>query len=207
MATDLVTEAQALAWINDSSIMSGDPVFDATIDAASDAIMGVLGYNPVQQEYTDVASGWGSYDLPLKYRNITACSAIAVVSPPCIGFGAYGLPPSPPTPMDPTQVTFGTFPQDMILRWTYGKWPKGPQGFKNIAYTVTAGWASLPPAIMTATLMTIKALWYGAMADQNATGEQYSGVMSQQFRAGGPGSVPPQARLILDRYTLPTFPS
>ncbi len=83
----------------------------------------------------------------------------------------------------------------VYLRWRYF-----PKGYRNVQVVYTAGFDQLPTPIKLATLMTAKAMWSGRLADQNATGESFAGVMSQQFWGTGPGSIPPQAANLLNPY-------
>jgi hypothetical protein len=80
-----------------------------------------------------------------------------------------------------------------------------PRGQANVIVTYTAGLAAIPEDVQQAVLYTAKAIWDARRTDMNLSSESYAGIGSGGFWQDGPGSVPPQAKVLLDDYKAVFF--
>jgi hypothetical protein len=187
LVPSIITADEAKIWLGSPPI-DNDAAFTNTVNAANSAVTAVLQWDPTSQLRTEYYSGRGGPALTPNAAPITGLTSISIF----LGVNSAALP------VDVTQC--------IIDRWQI-IWRGGafPVGQKNITLVYTAGYlptSAEMQAIRQATFQTMKAMWVGRGADQNASSESFPGVLSQGFWAGGPGQVPPQARALLSPYCL-----
>lgn len=181
MAIIAINDAQA--WVGPSVDDAG--VFEGCVNAANAAVIGFLCYDPESQLWAERLNGNWSSILPVNHAPITALTSVEQL-----------LTPGNWLTLDITQLDFD--PHSII---SYGC--RFARGVRNLRATYTAGYLPTDPqwqAMQQAGYMTCSAMWSGRQVDQNATGENFSGVLSQQFWPTGPGAIPPQARSLLQPY-------
>lgn len=209
--TDLITLAQAQAFVQDSSSASQDWV-QTCLDAASQAVIDFIGVDPSTQTRTERYSGANTGFLFPKARGLSApisgVTSITInpaMTSPCGGWWAGTA--NTPFVVDMSNVSFDD--DSIYFTNTY----VFPRGKKNMTVTYTAGYAltataglqTLPSSISQAVLYTVKAFYTTLGKEMNASSESYSGVMSQSFAGGGPGGLPPGAQMMLARYQVKMF--
>ena len=187
LVPSIITADEASVWLGSPTVDS-DAAFTNTVNAANAAVTAVLQWDPTSQLRTEYYSGRGTGVLTPNASSITGITSISIYQ----GTNANALP------VDVTQC--------IIDRWQI-IWRGGsfPVGLKNVTLVYTAGYladSAEMQAIRQAAFQTMKAMWTGRGADQNASSESFPGVLSQGFWAGGPGQVPPQARALLAPYAL-----
>ncbi len=191
MAQPLLTTQQAIVAL-DLTAPTGAQMqqINTLIGVVSDAVADLVGYDLQSSTGTEVYSGNNSDLLTPLRVPITAVASITIRSQ---SFG-FVPAPMPQQPVDPGRYAF----DDRSIYRTDGiRWPLGR---KNITITYTGGFASVPNPVMQAASMWLKGMWLGLAADQNASSESYTGVLSQAFWQTGPGAIPPQARSLLAPY-------
>jgi hypothetical protein len=179
----IVTQDAATAWLDLDGSEPAEWVSNA-VDAGNQAFLDWLGWDPRSFQVTETVSGTGGRSLILTRKKITAVTSVC------------WLLPGNPTPQ-PLDVTFISADPKVALITAPKPFVRGTNNFQ---VTYTAGYATLPSAITQGILYTIKAILDASGVDFNATGESFSGVLSQQFNAQGPGVVPPAAQTISQRY-------
>ena len=178
----ILSLSQVEGWLN----LEGDEVpdiVDAAVQAASDAVIDWLCWDPRINPYTELLDGNGATTLPVSYAPITAVTAVASVYPGC-----------PPVPFDLTQVSW--HPTHALIYSSAGF----GSGDANIQVSYTAGLATLPNSILQGVRYTIKSMLDGSGVDFSATGESYAGVLTQNWQPGGPATVPIAAQTLMRRY-------
>jgi hypothetical protein len=180
--TLILTQTDVSGWLNLDGTEDPDQV-TAAIETATDAVIDELGWDPRQQVYTEIRDSVGSTTLVVGNQLITGVSAINLM-----------YPGQPPVPFDIQGVTWD--PKAPII-YNLCRFPRGRQ-LVQVIYT--AGYPTLPNPILQATRYTIKAMLDGSGVDFNATGESYSGVLSQTFWQQGPATCPPSAVRLLRFY-------
>jgi hypothetical protein len=175
---DLVSlaEVKAVLQITDTA---NDAALNFAISAASNAALRFMGWDPRLRTVTEYFDGNNRNFLALNQTPIRNISSL-VVDATC-------------QPLDPSQFYW----DDYSVYLTCGAFWRAS---KNVQVTYTGGYDPLPAEIGLAVIQITTAMWTGIQADQNATGESYAGVMSQQFWGSGPGSIPPQAKSLLMPY-------
>jgi hypothetical protein len=181
----IITLAQAQSWLQLDGTESED-VVDAAVQAATDAVIDWLQWDPRLLGRVEQLDGTCGYELPVNYAPITAVSAINLINPA----------PCPPCPMDMTTVSWD--PVRPLIFSSCGF----PGGIANVQVYYTAGYAQLPSPITQGVLYTISAMIAGSGVDFNATGEAFAGVIAQNWQPGGPATVPLAAQTLLRRYRI-----
>ncbi len=208
--TDLVTLAQAQAFVQDSTSAS-QPWVQACLDAASQAVMDFIGCDPTTQTRTVTMSGANTNmlmphasGLASPISGVTSITVNPALSAP--GNQYWGLGIAPPTPTI-INVAYVQFTDGEIFLANGQKFPRGNKNITLVytsgyALTTTAGLQTLPNSIVQAVLYTTKAFFTAMGKELNATSESYSGVLSQGFGPNGPGALPMAAQQLLNRYQI-----
>jgi hypothetical protein len=187
-AADFISLADAKAFMGITGT-SGDPLLSSFIAAATAAIIAVLGWDPNQQQTTELSDGYGRSELVVRRGCVvngqSAISAVSQIA--CVNADGSLVP------YDLTSL----YIDDPIVGLRLYRFPMGR---RNISITYTSGFSPIPQDLWLAEQMTVKAMWVGKNVDQHVTGEEYDGVIAAQFWQTGPGSVPPQARSLLAPY-------
>ncbi len=155
----------------------------AAVDAASDAVLDWLQWDPRSQTVTDLYDGTGGNSLPVLGYPITAVSAISYLYPGC-------------APQADPMTSISWSPKDPMIYNGCGF----PYGTDNVQVTFTRGFATLPNSILQGVRYTIKSMIDGSGVDFNATGESYPGVIAQTWQPGGPATVPVAAQTLMRRF-------
>jgi hypothetical protein len=209
--TDLVTLAQAQAFVQDSTTASQAWV-QACLDAASAAVIDYIGVDPSTQTRTELYSGNNTGFLYPKasgksapLSGVTSITINPAMTSPTGGWWAGTN--NTPFVVDMSNVAFDDTSIYFTNTYIF------PRGKKNItvvytagyALTATAGLLTLPSSISQAVLYTTKAFFTAMGKEMNASSESYSGVMAQSFSGGGPGGLPPAAAMLLKPYQKKMF--
>jgi hypothetical protein len=194
---DLVTVAAAQLFLGDAEA-ADTGLLQSIVDAASNAVIDFLGWNPALQTVTEVLSGQGTPFLYPTQTPITAVNSVSLIagltgfgvsrSYP-LGAGLVGL--NAPIPINMEAISFD---QKRIYTTTGMRFPFGEE---NILVNLTGGFATIPPAIAQATLIAVKGMFQAIDVDPNVSGEAYTGVLSRQFWPTGAGALPPAACSLL----------
>ena len=178
----IVTVDAAGAWMQlpdpDSDILLEQAVIAGNAAAAS-----FLGWDPRSMETIETVDSIGGNSIIVSRKKITAVNSVQVVIPGCA-----------PVVLNPTFITFDA--RVAVIRYV----PRLPRGSQILRVDYVAGYATLPSDLVQGILWTIKAHYDASGVDQNATGESFSGVLSQTFHAAGAGYVPPAAQSVFSRY-------
>jgi hypothetical protein len=191
----LVSTADALSYLGLAD-SGNDFVFNLVVNAASDAVLQALNGDPRSMQVTELHDGNGSNAMGMNRFPITAVASVQINTSDWLQNGDWPYDNSAQTTAYSIPIA-NLYASDYVIYWNAGKFPRGS---KNIAFTYTAGYTTLPSQILMATMFTIKAMWNAVLVDPNATSESYAGVLSQGFWSTGPGSVPPQAINLLTPF-------
>lgn len=212
--SDLATLAQAQAFVQDSTTAS-EAWVQTCLDAASQAVIDFLGVDPTTQTRTELLSGPNtSFLYPRacgKPAPISGVTSITVNPALCtISGGWWGMDDLVPFQVITVDMTTVAFDDCMIYLKSGRKFPRGHRNITLVytsgyALTETAGLTTMPSAITQAVLYTTKGFFTALGKELNATGESYSGVLSQAFFKDGAGALPPAAQALLGRYQVKMF--
>ncbi|HYA07492.1 MAG TPA: hypothetical protein VEF90_16525 [Xanthobacteraceae bacterium] len=133
---DLVTQAQALAWLGQTSDPSG--IIAALISSVSTQIQNFIGYQIASANYTRTFNGTGGKKLLLPDRPVTAVASLTIdtISIPAASPPSWGY-------------LFDT--KFLYLYEHHGHWGLSPgfvsgftRGVQNVVVSYTAGYAAVP---------------------------------------------------------------
>jgi hypothetical protein len=173
----LVSTDDAKAFLKFRNGVDDEALFTVAYTAGTQAVIDFLEWDPNLQATTEIVDGYGAPSVALKRAPVTVVSAVKVSG---AAIALTGL------------VTQGR----MLLRRD-GIFPLGKA---SVEVTYTAGYNPLPDPITLGTKMAIKALWTAPGFELNFASHSIAGVESASFIAGGPGSLPPGARALLQPY-------
>lgn len=180
---DFVALETAKAWLGIADT-SSDALLGVVIPSVTQAMLDYMDRDPRETTVTERHDGTNNDTLVVNQYPVSAVSAITVDD----------------TPLDATQLARVMF-DGRFIYWRGGFFPRGP---KNISISLTGGIPAADTAALAALQMaalhTLKAMWSARRMEQNATGESFSGVLSQSFWATGPGAVPPAAKTLMANY-------
>ena len=140
---DLVTLAQALAWLGQTADTNN--IIAGLVSSVSTQIQNFVGYQLASANYTRSFNGTGTQRLSLPDRPVTAVASLTIdtISIPA----ASGLTPG------------YVFDSKFLYLRGYNRWPRGfdivgtfQRGFQNVAVAYTAGYATIPFDIQQACL-------------------------------------------------------
>lgn len=180
-ASALISADEAQAWLGAANPVDADTLA-LVVDAANQAVIDTLLWDPSSQDYAETYDGLGGAALVLRQAPVTAVASVMLTPPG-----------GPAVPLDPSAYVF----DDNQVIWLQGRFARGP---RNVRVAYTAGWDPLPSTIKQACFYVLKAMLVTPGLDANATGESYAGVSSASWQPQGPGAVPNQARALLARY-------
>lgn len=152
--------------------------FDASVDSAdlmemaqlagNRQIRNFLGWDPVMQEVTDILSGYNAPGIMLRRGAVKSITKVVI--------GDVDIPLS--------SFAF----QDRMLFYRTGVFPRA---IMNVAVTYKSGYQPLPPDLVSATNIAIKAVWGAFRLDPNFASHSIAGVESAVIQADGAGALPP----------------
>ena len=165
---------------------NSDALLNTLLAPASNQVISFLGYDPTSQTYSlEPYDGNGATFLYLRNRPITAVAAL------------YITWISPVTPIPAVQSPLGT---------DSGFWFDSKainlRGYKfdairnSVFVTYTAGYASIPDDIITASNIAVQALYSAGSLDPTVQGESVPGAYQATYKQDA-GSLPLSAQLLL----------
>jgi hypothetical protein len=177
----LVTLAAAKDWLG---VIDGneDQRILGLIEAASVAVEGYCGHALTSGTVTETLIGWGGPVLFVTRPPVTSITSVVLLD------GGTTVP---------CEIDRGH-----IRRTDRSIFVSG----ERYSATYVGGFTTVPADVQLATKMTIQAMRNAQVMDPNLTGENLGGVWGGGFDSGGPGSVPRNARSLLEDYVLRIVP-
>jgi len=171
----LVTLSQVKAWLGITDT-ERDALLSMLARAAESACVKVMGGRDLlRARRTEVLSGTGGAVQPVNHVPIHSVTSVTIGTA-LLGGSTY------------------TFDDYAVYLTNGGKFPRGA---KNITVVYSGGLDEVPDDVVLAVQYTVKAMWDARTTDMNATSESFPGIGGNGFWQDGPGSVPPQARVLL----------
>lgn len=168
--------------INDNS---QDILVMGLLNASTQAIINYLHRDPRQGTYIEYYNGTQSNQILV--NNYPISNVISIAISPYAGSPTSNI-------INPSYIFWD---DDIIYRGD----SIFPRGNKNIGINYTAGlFDPNLDSIYLAARYIVKAFWAAMSSDMNVSSESFSGVLSQSYWQTGPGSIPPQAKLLLEPF-------
>lgn len=167
---DLVTQAQAFAWLSQAVDPNGD--IAGAVSAVSTQIQNFIGYQIAEASYTRTMNGHGGEKMLLRDRPVISVSSITV----------DGI--SIPAATGPTTTGFVFDDRFVYIRgnWYGGLSPsRFNRGVQNVTVTYTAGYAQVPWDLQQAALTLLGAVWEMVGQDPNV-GSRRAGDTQIDFK-------------------------
>jgi hypothetical protein len=180
----IVTVDQAGAWMQLPN-PEDDDLLEQAVIAGNAAFASWLGWDPRAMRTVELVDVTGGKSVRVHRKKITAVNALTFMPPGCA-----------PVPLNLNFVSWD--PRVPLITNACGM----PRSRNSLQCDYQAGYDTLPNDLIQCFLWTIKAHYDASGVDQNATGESFSGVLSQTFHAAGAGFVPPAAMSSGARYRL-----
>lgn len=195
-------EVEAFISVDDAKKFMGitatdkDDLIGSSIDAASLMIANYLNLDPNRRTFIESFNGNGKTMMVLPNSPIISVASLKID-------GAT-------IPFSADKKTAGFVFTKTLIQLIGHVFSKG---VLNVDVTYDAGFDEVPADIRQACLYTVNAAFKAGAVDPNATGESVPGVYSVSYAVGqspgglgGPGSIPPSAKALLQPHKRVTWP-
>jgi hypothetical protein len=177
---ELIDIDAAKAYVGFNADVDSADLMDAAHATGNRLVYSYLGWNPAKHTATETVHGLGTSMIQLSRTPIASVESVVVedgASPPLASLKVDG-------------------------RHLFYRGGVFPRGLKNVTVRYSAGYSPVPHEILQATRIAIKAVWTAMTMEANFTSHQVAGVEGGSFHEGGPGSLPPAAKSLLNPHRL-----